>query len=136
MLPIMEPGLVESAEATGDAANQYLLVEQLNAGYIRSVATGDDVWFQENLAEEFSSNGVDSSLLDKKAFIEQVVRPSGISGLTVDDVHIRILGSTAIVHGWTKYRKLTGEPAAGRYTDIWMLRNGRWKCVAAHVTRG
>ncbi len=90
----------------------------------------------ENLAEEFSSNGADGSLLDKKGFIAQVIRPSGISDLTVDDVHIRILGDTAIVHGWTKYRKMTGESAAGRYTDVWMLRNGRWKCVAAHVTRG
>jgi hypothetical protein len=127
---------LKSSEDSADAANQYLLVEQLNAGYIRGVATGDDVWFQENLAEDFSSNGADGSLLDKKGFIAQVIRPSGISDLTVDDVHIRIIGDAAIVHGWTKYRKMTGERAAGRYTDVWLLRNGRWRCVAAHVTRG
>jgi ketosteroid isomerase-like protein len=132
----MKSSPMESAEVNGGAAGQHRLVEDLNAGYIRSVATGDDAWFQDNLAEDFSSSGADGSLLDKKAFIEQVVRPSGISGLTVNDVHIRILGDTAIVHGWTKYRKMTGESAAGRYTDIWLLRNGRWKCIAAHVTRG
>jgi uncharacterized protein DUF4440 len=118
------------------SADQHQLVEQLNAGYIRGVATGDGPWFQENLAEDFSSSSADGSLIDKKAFIAQVVLPSGISGLTADDVHIRIMGSAAIVHGWTKYRKMSGEPGAGRYTDVWMLRNGRWQCVAAHVTRG
>jgi hypothetical protein len=131
----MKPSPMESAEVTNDAS-QHQLVEELNAGYIRGVATGDGPWFQENLAEDFSSSGADGALLDKKAFVAQVVRPSGISGLTVDDVHIRIIGSAAIVHGWTKYRKQTGEPAAGRYTDVWMLRNGRWRCIAAHVTRG
>ena len=132
----MKSSPIESAEVADSATIQHQLVEELNAGYIRGVATGDGQWFQENLAEDFSSSGADGALLDKKAFIAQVVRPSGISGLNVDDVHIRIIDSAAIVHGWTKYRKVTGEPAAGRYTDVWMLRNGRWKCIAAHVTRG
>jgi hypothetical protein len=131
----MKSSPAESAEVADGATIQHQLVEELNAGYIRGVATGDGPWFQENLAEDFSSSGADGALLDKKAFIAQVVRPSGISGLTVDDMHIRIIDSAAIVHGWTKYRKVTGEPAAGRYTDVWMLRNGRWKCIAAHVTR-
>ena len=30
-------------------------------------------------------------------------------------------------------RLITG---AGRYTDVWALQDGRWQCVAAHVTRG
>ena len=132
----MKSSPIESAEVADSATIQHQLVEELNAGYIRGVATGDGQWFQENLAEDFSSSAADGALLDKKAFIAQVVRPSGISGLNVDDVHIRIIDSAAIVHGWTKYRKVTGEPAAGRYTDVWMLRNGRWKCIAAHVTRG
>jgi hypothetical protein len=132
----MQPSNVENAAVSGGAMSPHRLVEELNAGYIRGVATGDGPWFQQNLAEDFSSSSADGSLIDKKAFIAQVVRPSGISGLTADDVHIRIMGDAAIVHGWTKYRKASGEAGAGRYTDVWMLRKGRWECVAAHVTRG
>ena len=112
------------------------VLEDLNAGYIRSVAMGDGPWFQENLAEDFLNSGADGSLLDKNGFIAQVVRPSGITALTVDDVRIRIIGDTAIIHARTRYCKASGEPAAGRYTDVWILRSGRWECVAAHVTRG
>jgi len=127
---------MHSVAATGGGIDPQQLLEQLNAGYIRAVAMGDGPWFRENLAEDFLNSGADGSLLDKQGFIAQVVRPSGISALTVDDVRIRIMGSAAIIHAQTKYCKASGEPAAGRYTDIWMLRDARWVCVAAHVTRG
>ena len=29
-----------------------------------------------------------------------------------------------------------GAAESGRYTDVWARRQGRWLCVAAHVTRG
>jgi hypothetical protein len=31
--------------------------------------------------------------------------------------------------------KADGSQGAGRYTDDWQLRDGRWQCVSAHVTR-
>ena len=63
-------------------------------------------------------------------------RLAAVSDLECEDVRIRILGDTAILHGRTTYTKPDDQPGAGRYTDIWMLRDGRWLCVAAHVTRG
>jgi ketosteroid isomerase-like protein len=51
-------------------------------------------------------------------------------------VKIRLFGDFAIIHAKTVYRKPDGQSGAGRYTDIWMRRDGRWRCVAAHVTRG
>ena len=29
----------------------------------------------------------------------------------------------------------SGEPGAGRYTDVWARIDGAWRCVAADVTR-
>ena len=40
-----------------------------------------------------------------------------------------------IIHARTIYEKPDGTPGAGRYTDDWHLRDGRWQCVSAHVTR-
>jgi hypothetical protein len=51
-------------------------------------------------------------------------------------VRIRLMGEFAIIHGRTTYLKPDGQAGAGRYTDIWALKEGRWLCVAAHVTRG
>jgi ketosteroid isomerase-like protein len=59
-----------------------------------------------------------------------------IKGLRPSDVRIRILGEIAIIHARTTYTRPDGQPGAGRYTDIWQRRDGRWQCVAAHVTRG
>ena len=28
-----------------------------------------------------------------------------------------------------------GTTGAGRYTDDWQFRDGRWQCVSAHVSR-
>jgi len=53
-----------------------------------------------------------------------------IVGLKEEDVRIRILGDTAIIHARTAFQN-----GAGRYTDIWQRRGTRWLCVAAHVTR-
>ena len=46
------------------------------------------------------------------------------------------MGEFAIIHARTTYVHAEGRAGAGRYTDIWARRRGRWLCVAAHVTRG
>jgi hypothetical protein len=46
------------------------------------------------------------------------------------------MGDFAIIHARTTYTKADGKAGAGRYTDMWALRNGSWLCVAAHVMRG
>jgi uncharacterized protein DUF4440 len=51
-------------------------------------------------------------------------------------VLIRILGDFAIIHARTSYQEPDGTEGAGRYTDNWQLRGGRWQCGSAHyVTR-
>jgi ketosteroid isomerase-like protein len=123
---------METATTATDVAE----LEKLNEGYMRSVQTSDARWFDANLAEDFLNSNPDGSLVDRAEFLEQIARPATISHLAASDVQIRILGDIAIIHGRTTYNKADGQPAAGRYTDIWARRGGRWLCVAAHVTRG
>ena len=118
------------------AANDVESLEKLNAGYMRSVQTSDVRWFEENLAEDFLNSNPDGSLADREGFLRQIARPATISNFGASDVRIRIFGDIAIIHGRTTYNKADGKPAAGRYTDVWARRSGRWLCVAAHVTRG
>jgi len=46
------------------------------------------------------------------------------------------MGDFAIIHGRTAYNTPDGREGAGRYTDVWARRQGRWLCVAAQVHRG
>ena len=110
-------------------------LEQLNDGYIESVRSSNVRWFESNLAEDFLNSNPDGSLVDRTGFLEQVARPAMLSNFDARDVRIRLMGDVAIIHGRTTYNKADGQAAAGRYTDVWARRQGRWLCVAAHVTR-
>ena len=70
-----------------------------------------------------------------KAFLEQTAQPVKISKLEAHDVNVRLMGELAIIHARTTYTLPHGRPGAGRYTDVWARRDGRWLAVSAHVTR-
>ena len=107
----------------------------LNRDYIHSVQHGDVQRFDEILAEDFLCSNPDGSLADKKQFLAQTARPVTISGLSVHEVRVRILGDIAIIHARTSYITADGEQRNGRYTDVWARRDGKWLAVSAHVTR-
>src|SRR5438132_2624507 len=101
-------------------------LKNLNEGYIRSVRASDVRWFEENLADDFLNSGADGSLADRGSFLKQIARPLAVSDFGCEEVRIRILGELAIVHGRAVYTKPAGEKGAGRYTDVWAKRQGRW----------
>jgi ketosteroid isomerase-like protein len=107
----------------------------LNRDYIHSVQHGDVRRFGEILAEDFLCSNPDGSLVDKNQFLEQTARPVTISGLSVHEVRVRILGDVGIIHARTRYTTADGEQRNGRYTDVWARRDGKWLAVSAHVTR-
>ena len=122
--------------ATMPSASDLDILRELNLNYIRSVRESDVLWFEEHLTDDFMNSNPDGSLVDRAAFLRQIAPPCPVANLGAEDVRIRVLGDTAIIHARTTYLKPDGRPAAGRYTDFWMRRQGRWLCVSAHVTRG
>lgn len=111
-------------------------LEQLNRDYITSVQNGDVRRFDEILAEEFYCSNPDASIVDRKGFLAQTARPVTIKNLEAKDVMIRIFGDVAIIHARTTYTMPDGRQATGRYTDGWAKRDGTWRAIFAHVTRG
>ena len=112
------------------------MLSELNRGYIRSVQESDTRWFEEHLSDDFLNSNPDCTLVDRAGFLRQIAPPCAVSNLQAEDVRIRILGNVALIHARTTYRKAGGVAGAGRYTDIWEKRGGRWVCVAAQVGRG
>ena len=111
------------------------ILRQLNADYIRSVQMSDARRFDEILADDFLNSNPDGSLVDRAQFLAQIARPATISNREANDVRVRVMGEFAIIHARTTYTHEGGRAGAGRYTDIWARRQGRWLCVAAQVTR-
>ena len=111
------------------------ILQDLNRDYIRSVQHSDVRRFDEILADDFLCSNPDGSLIDRAAFLKQTAAPVAISSLEARDVVVRIMGDVAIIHARTTYTRPDGTEGAGRYTDVWARRGGRWLAVSAHVTR-
>ena len=106
----------------------------LNRDYIHLVQHGDVQRFDEILAEDFLCSNPNGSLVDKKQFLAQTARPVTISGLTAEDVKVRILGDVAIIHARTRYTTTDGGPVWPLHRCLGAPR-GKWLAVSAHVTR-
>jgi Domain of unknown function (DUF4440) len=128
----MQSAIAKAAVQTGGDLET---LTHLNLEYVRSVEKSDVAWFDNNLAQDFWNTNSDGSLVDRQGFLAQTAKRPGISDIEPHDVLVRIMGDFAIIHARTTYRTPAGK-SAGRYTDIWARREGRWVCVAAHVTRG
>jgi len=111
-------------------------LQALNRNYVRSVLESDVRWFDANLAADFMNSNPDGTLVDRAAFLRQVAPPCAVSKLQEHDVEIHRVGDVAIIYARTSYLKPDGKPGAGRYTDVWQQRQGRWLCVSANVSRG
>ena len=104
----------------------------LNLDFTASVQNGDVKRFGEILADDFMMSTPDGSLLDKTEVLKLVTQPVTSSGLTVEDVRIRLLGDFAIIHARFNSRRADGKPRRGRYTDNYARRDGTWVAVSAH----
>jgi ketosteroid isomerase-like protein len=111
-------------------------LEDLNRNYVRSVLESDVRWFEAHLAADFMNSNPDGTLVDRAAFLRQIAPPCPVSKLQEQDVEIHRVGDVAIIYARTTYLKPDGKPGAGRYTDVWQQRQGRWLCVSANVSRG
>ena len=108
---------------------------ELNDDYLESVKMGDVERFREILADDFLCSSADGSVLDKAQFLELTAGPRTLRYLGGTDIRIRLFGDVAIIHAATTYTTMEGREGRGRYTDVWVKRDGVWRAVAAHVTR-
>jgi hypothetical protein len=110
-------------------------LHDLNRRYIDAVQAGDVGFFKEFLAETFYCSNPDGTLVDRDGFLAQTVRTIKITGLRAHDVLIRLFGEIAIIHARTSYLLPDHRQGSGRYTDVWVRIEGKWKALSAHVTR-
>jgi len=108
---------------------------ELNRGYIRAAQNADVAWYREHLADDYLCSTVDGAISDKEGFLARIARGAAGSGYASVEPRIRILGDMALIHSGFRYTKPDGGAGRGRYTDIWVLREGRWLCVSAHFNR-
>ena len=108
---------------------------RLNLEYIRSVDHRDIDWFDRHLSADFLNANPDCSIVERADFLKQIARGAGVSNIEAEDVRIKVIGNLGLIQARTSYKKPDGAAGRGRYTDIWVLRQGHWLCVSAHFNR-
>ena len=118
--------------------NDIETLNTLNAEILRCFQEGDAEALKQILGEEFYETDRSGQLRDQFAILEKVGSSRGEIPfyISAEEVQIRVLGDTAIIHGKLLLAEREGGSlqSGGRYTDIWIRVNGNWKVVAAHVS--
>ena len=138
VLAVAWTGAASPSHSQPIKSDQQILIE-LERGWNEAFYRKDVAFIEDLLAEEFMATYDDGSRGDKARelaltteFNQQVV--SAIQ----DEFTVRVYRETAVV--WFTLR-LVGirqgqrTEVTFRYTDVWVLRDGRWRCVSTQSTK-
>jgi ketosteroid isomerase-like protein len=90
------------------------------------------------VASRFVNTEWDGEVSDKQKFLADIKDPLFKPSLaTIQDVKMNFFSDTAVITG-TYHAQGTYQGKAydhvGRFTDTWVLDNGKWQCVASHTS--
>jgi ketosteroid isomerase-like protein len=126
--------MMPAAEAT-DASVLVDLERRLADAWVQ----GDRSFIEGLLAPDWTVTDPSGRILTKQQVLDETFSSGDrrIDSMTVDDLNVRSLGSTAVVTGRTRatgaYRGQSASVAL-RFTDVFCFVDGRWLVVASHGT--
>ena len=113
-------------------------LNSLNSEILRCFQDADAEALERIIGQEFYETDRVGRLRDRVSVLEKVRSSKGqiAFDISAEEVQIRLLGNTAIVHAELVLSPRDGgaPQSGGRYTDVWMQVNGEWKAVAAHLS--
>jgi hypothetical protein len=119
-------------------STQEILI-QLERDWVAALQRNDVKFVDSVLAEEFVATYGDGSRGDRKRELQLVADfNSQVDKWTVDEFIVKVFRDTAVV--WFTQRMVgpvQGKPTeiVTRYMDVFVLRDGKWLCVASQSTR-
>ncbi|HEU5453962.1 MAG TPA: nuclear transport factor 2 family protein [Terriglobales bacterium] len=117
--------------SNSDIAAQLKAIE---ARWIDAEIHGDAAYLDTILAPDFIYTNPSAQVLNRAQLIEAV--RSGKAKLesgSVSEMTVRVYGEVAVVNGtYTEHEAGSAASDAGRFTDTFVRRNGKWLAVATH----
>lgn len=120
------------------AGDDEAVLRALNEHYVRAFREADVAWYAAHLSSDYIVINGDGSSGDRAAALQRFAQPTfatTMKSFPVDRVRIRRFGDLGLIHAENDYELKDGRRGVSRYTDIWHRQaEGRWRCVAAHIT--
>jgi hypothetical protein len=90
------------------------------------------------IADSFSDTEWDGEVSERGKFLADIKDPKFKPDLvTIQDVKVNLYHNTGVVTGvYHTKGSYNGKPYdhLGRFTDTWILEDGKWECVASHTS--
>jgi uncharacterized protein (TIGR02246 family) len=121
-------------DPTGD---DLAVLTALNEQYVRAFRESDVAWYDAHLAPDYVVVYGDGSFHDRADALADFAKPTfrdHLKSFPVAKVEVRRFGDVALVSAENAFEAKDGRKGVNRYTDTWVRRDGRWQCVAAHIT--
>jgi len=114
----------------GQAKDQTTLI-QVERTWVGAEAKHDVAALGCILADDFEEVSPNGSLIDRSAILANAAKPHD-DHYEVSDMHAHIYGDFAYVRGKSVKNDNGVHMDKARFTDVFVYRDGRWRCVAGH----
>ena len=133
-------GPTQSAVSADEAEKITEELTQLSSPWGKASLTKDTAHLKRIWADDFSYIGADGTVYDEKANLALYASSTDTytsAGLTA--FNVRVYGKNfAVTDGDDRYvgKDKDGKPfeKKGRFTNVWIRKNGKWQVVAGHGT--
>jgi hypothetical protein len=131
-------GTASAAQRTPVESDQEILV-RLERGWNEAFYRKDAGFIENLLADEFMATYDDGSRGDKAKELALAAEfNQQVESAVQDEFTVKVYRDTAVV--WftlhlVGLRQGQRSELTLRYTDVWVLRDGRWQCVSTQSTR-
>lgn len=134
LLPIT---LAQQLTAKPQGGNTKELLVQMEKDWAEATIKGAATAYDRILADDFISTSARGLVRNKAENIEGLRNDSGLKSINLSEMVVREYGDTAVLTGRALAK---GEEKQSEYslelrvTDTFVKREGRWKCVANHLS--
>jgi ketosteroid isomerase-like protein len=139
LLAFMVPAVTVSGGQSAPVRSDQQVLIKLERDWDAAFHRKDVVFIDSVLAEEFVSTYGDGSRGDRAKELKLAAEfNQQIDSSTLDEFVVKVYGDTAVV--WFTQRLVgpsKGQPLTltYRYVDVFVMRDGRWQCVASQSTK-
>jgi ketosteroid isomerase-like protein len=137
LVAIVSPPAAGASQMSVKSAQEILI--QLERDWVAALQRNDVTFVESILAPEFIATYGDGSRGDKKRELQLVADfNQQVDKWTVDEFIVRVFRDTAVVLFTQRLvGPVQGKPTeiTTRYTDVFVMRDGKWLCVSSQSTR-
>ena len=106
--------------------------------WMNAEVKADMTYLDRFLAEDWQATDPAGNVWNKTQFLGGLKSGEGaVMSFALDNMKVRIYGDAAVVTGrMTATQKFQEKDISGQYqcTDVFIKKEGRWQCVATHLS--